>query len=41
MSKEEIQWFDQIIIDMKVKLEEAKRIEDSLAEKLMETLKEK
>ena len=41
MLKEEAQGFKQIIIDLKVKLEEAKRIKDYLAEQLMATLKEK
>ena len=39
--KEEAQGFEQIIADLKVKLEEAKRIEDTLTEKLMENMKEK
>ena len=41
MLKEEVQGFEQVIIDLNVKLEEAKRIEDSLTEQLMENIKEK
>ena len=37
--KEEVQGFEQIIVDLKVKPEEAKRIEDSLTEQLMENMK--
>ena len=39
--KEEVQGSEQVITDLKVKLEEAKRIEDSLTEQLMENVKEK
>ena len=39
--KEEAQGFEQIIVDPKAKLEEAKRIEDSLTKQLMENMKEK
>ena len=39
--KEEAQGFEKIINDLKVKLEEAKRIKDSLNEQRMESMKEK
>ena len=39
--KEEAQGFEQIIVDLKVKLEEAKIFEDSLTEQLMASMKEK
>ena len=39
--KEEAQRFEQIIADLKVKLEVSKRIKDSLTEKLMASMKEK
>ena len=39
--KEEAQGFEQIIVDLKVKLEESKRIKDSLTEQPMESVKEK
>ena len=39
--KEEAQRFEQIIADLKVKLEEAKRIKDSLTKQLMASMKEK
>ena len=39
--KEEGQGFEKIIVDLKVKLEEAKIIEDTLTEQLMENMKEK
>ena len=39
--KEEEQGFEQIIVDLKTKLEEAKRIKYSLTGKLMENMKEK
>ena len=39
--KEEAQGFEKIIVDLKTKLEEAKKIEDSLTELLMENMKEK
>ena len=41
MLKEEAQGFEQIIVELKIKLEEAKRIEDSLTEQLMGNMKEK
>ena len=41
MLKEEAQGFEQTIVDLKTKLEEAKRIEDSLTVQLMENIKEK
>ena len=41
MLKEKEQGFEQTIVDLKRKLEEAKRIEDSLTEKLMGKVKEK
>ena len=37
--KEESQGFEQIIADLKVKLEETKRIKDSLTEQLMVSVK--
>ena len=37
--KEEAQRFEQIIAKLKVKLEESKRIEYSLIEKMMESVK--
>ena len=39
--KEEAQGFEQIIVDLKVKMEEAKRIKDSLNEQMMESVNEK
>ena len=39
--KEEAQRFEQFIDDLNVKLEEAKRIEDSLIEQVMASVKEK
>ena len=39
--KEEAQRFEKIIVDLKVKLEESKRIEDSLTKHLMESMIEK
>ena len=41
MLKEEEQRFEQTIVDLKTKLEEAKRVEDSLTEQLMTNIREK
>ena len=40
MLKEEAQRFEQTIVDLKTKLEEAKRVEDSLTEQLMTNIRE-
>ena len=39
--KEDEQRFEQTIVDLKTKLEEAKRVEDSLTEQLMTNIREK
>ena len=41
MLKEEAQGFEQIIVDLKTKMEEARRTENSLSEQLMKNMKEK